>query len=75
MDLQLLEAIDGILDCVLRDSDSLNNFSELVNKCVSSRNLQILSLKVSKPYKEELKNRLQLIQQQGVILTDSGKQF
>lgn len=75
MDLQLLEAIDGILDCVLRDSDSLNNFSELVNKCVSSRNLQILSLKVSKPYKEELKNRLQLIQQQGVILTESGKQF
>jgi len=75
VDLQLLEAIDGILDCVLRDSDSLNNFSELVNKCVSSRNLQILSLKVSKPYKEELKNRLQLIQQQGVILTDSGKQF
>ena len=73
VDLQLLEAIDGILDCVLRDSDSLNNFSELVNKCVSSRNLQILSLKVSKPYKEELKNRLSLMQQQGVALSDSGK--
>lgn len=75
VDLQLVEAIDNILEHVLRDSDSPNNFSRLVNKCVSSRNLQILFLKASKPYKEKLRDKLTAFKQGGEELSDSGKQF
>ena len=75
VDLQLVEAIDNILDHVLRDSDKPNNFSGLVNKCVSSRNLQILFLKASKPYKEKLRDKLAVFKQTSETLSDSGKQF
>lgn len=75
VDLQLAEAIDKVLESVLRDSDKPNNFSGLVNKCVSSRNLQILFLKASKQYKDKLRDRLATFIASGQELSDSGKQF